>query len=81
MPEGVHPALRHFLYDTAQSSNQQALGTLLEIVPASQVVFGTDYPYRTCVEHVARLRAMNLPAEDMRLIERGNAVRLAPRLG
>ena len=81
MPEGVHPAIRHFLYDTAQSSNPEALGTLMKIVPASQIVFGTDYPYRTCVEHVVNLKKMDLPQADMQAIERGNAMRLMPQLG
>ena len=80
LPNGVHPALRHFLYDTAQSTNKQALGTLMQVVPTSQIMLGTDYPYRTCVEHVANLTRMGLPAADTAAIERGNAVRLVPRL-
>ncbi len=80
LPNGVHPALKHFLYDTAQASNPQALGTLMSLVPASQIVFGTDYPYRTCVEHVKNLAAMNLKPEDLAAIERGNAARLMPQL-
>ena len=81
MPQGVHPAIRHFNYDTAQASNPQALGALMGLVPASQILFGTDYPYRTCVEHVKNLAAMNLAAPDLQAIERDNAVRLTPRLG
>ena len=79
LPNGVHPALEHFLYDTAQSTNREALGTLMEVVPTSQILFGTDYPYRSCVEHVINLQKLNLPLADMTAIERGNAVRLMPQ--
>ncbi len=81
MPEGVHPAIEHFFYDTAQASNPEALGTLMKLVPSSQIVFGTDYPYRTCVEHVTNLRAMNLAAADLRAIERDNAIRMLRGVG
>ena len=81
LPDGVHPALEHFLYDTAQSINREALGTLMEVVPASQILFGTDYPYRSCVEHVANLKRLGLTLADTAAIERGNAVRLMPQLG
>ena len=81
LPNGVRPALSHFLYDTAQSTNPEALGTLMQVVPVSQILLGTDYPYRTYVEHVANLARMRLSVADTAAIERGNALRLMPRLG
>ncbi len=45
LPNGVHPALEHFLYDTAQSTNPEALGTRMKVVPTSRILFGTDYPH------------------------------------
>lgn len=80
LPDGPRPALRHFHYDTAQASNPEALGTLMKLVPPSQVVFGTDYPYRTCEEHVRNLATMELRPEDLAAIESGNARRLMPGL-
>ena len=79
LPDGVHPALNHFFYDTAQASNPEALGSLMKLVPASQILFGTDFPYRTCEEHVRNLAALGLATDDLAAIERGNAVRLMPR--
>ena len=52
----------------------------MEVVPISQILFGTDYPYRSCTEHVANLRKMALTLADTAMIERGNAVRLMPQL-
>ncbi len=80
LPDGVHPALRHFLYDTAQASNAVAMGALMRLVPASQILFGTDYPYRTCEEHVRNLAALALQPKDLEAIEAGNALRLMPQL-
>ena len=80
LPDGVHPALRHFFYDTAQAANPEALGTLMKLVPASQIVFGTDYPYRTCVDQVRNLAAMGLKPEELAAIESGNARRMMPEL-
>ncbi len=80
LPDGVHPALRHFLYDTAQASNPEAMGALMKLVPPSQILFGTDYPYRTCEGQVRNLAALALPPEDLAAIESGNARRLMPGL-
>ena len=45
----------------------------------SQVVFGSDFPYRTSEEHVKGL-AGHFQAADLKLIERDNALKLLPRL-
>ena len=79
LPGGVHPALRHFLYDTAQAANPAAMDALMKLVPVSQILFGTDYPYRTCEDQMRNLASLGLPAEDMAAIEAGNARRLMPQ--
>jgi predicted TIM-barrel fold metal-dependent hydrolase len=81
VPNGVEHELRRFYYDTAQASHPMALASLTRLVPASQVVFGTDFPYRTAADHVKGLAAWGFSAGDLRAIERDNAVRLMPRLG
>ncbi|MCR0982309.1 amidohydrolase family protein [Roseomonas populi] len=77
---GVRPALGRFLYDTAQAANPVAMGGLLKVVPASQVVLGTDFPYRTSAEQVQGLAGLGLDEETIRRIESGNAEALIPRL-
>lgn len=79
MPEGAAPVLRGFHYDTAQASNPAALGALTQLVPVSQVLFGTDYPYRTAVEHVANLAACGFGPAELRAVERDNAAAMLPR--
>jgi predicted TIM-barrel fold metal-dependent hydrolase len=44
-PRGVRHYLQRFYYDTALSANPHALRSLGELVPAAQVLFGSDYPF------------------------------------
>jgi predicted TIM-barrel fold metal-dependent hydrolase len=80
VPNGVEYELKRFYYDTAQAAHPMALASLTKLVPASQVVFGTDFPYRTAADHVKGLAAYGFSASDLQAIERGNAVKLIPRL-
>ncbi len=75
---GVLSELNRFYYDTAQASNPIAMASLTKLVPATQIVFGTDYPYRGALEHVQGLGEI-FGAAELRLIERNNALRILPR--
>ena len=55
VPNGVLHEVRRFHYDTAQANSPGALAALLKLVPVSQVMFGTDYPYRPGSEVVEGL--------------------------
>jgi predicted TIM-barrel fold metal-dependent hydrolase len=77
--EEVDHELRRFYYDTAQIANAVTIEALVKLVPVSQVVFGSDFPYRTAEEHVKGL-STRFDAADLKLIERENAVRILPRL-
>ena len=79
IPEGVMHYLQSFYYDTASASTIYPLASLMKLVPSSQVVFGTDFPFLTAKATAAELRATNLfTAADLQAIERGNAERLMP---
>ena len=54
------------------------MASLTKMVATSQILFGTDYPYRTAPEQVKGLQEIFSP-EDLKKIERGNAQRLMPR--
>jgi predicted TIM-barrel fold metal-dependent hydrolase len=77
--EQVIPTLRTFYYDTAQASHPGALLSLLNLVDVSQVVFGTDFPYRTSLDHVKGLMAMGFSMSDLTAIESRNAQRILGR--
>jgi 6-methylsalicylate decarboxylase len=79
LPNGVLPELRKFYYDIAQSFQAPPLLGLKKLVPLSQIVFGTDFPFRTTAEHVKGLRESGVfNAHELQAIERDNALRLLP---
>jgi predicted TIM-barrel fold metal-dependent hydrolase len=80
VPNGVAYELKRFYYDTAQASHPMALASLTKLVSASQILFGTDFPFRTSADHVKGLTEFGFSAGDLRAIDRENAVRLMPQL-
>jgi 6-methylsalicylate decarboxylase len=78
-PDTILAELRRFHYDTAQAANPVIMAALSKLVPISQIVYGTDFPYRTSEEHVKGLATI-FSAEDLKAIDRDNAVRLMPQL-
>ncbi len=44
-PKGFLHYLRNFFYDTALSGSTPALSALTKLVPAEQILFGSDYPF------------------------------------
>ena len=64
MPNGAMYELRRFYYDTAQSAHAPAMSALAKVVPVSQIVFGTDYPYHTLAAHVKGLRESGVFTEE-----------------
>jgi 6-methylsalicylate decarboxylase len=82
VPDGTLAELTRFYYDTAQSANKASMSALSAIIPTSQILFGTDFPYRTAIDHVKGLRSSGVFTDAQIMdIERGNALKLLPRLG
>ena len=81
VPGGVMKALQSLYYDTAQAAHPMAMEPLAKLVSAKQILFGTDFPFRTASDHVKGLAACGFQAEELAAIYRGNALRLMPELG
>ena len=81
VPAGIEVTLKKFYYDIAQAAHPIAMSSLLQLVPLSQVLFGTDFPFRTAVDHVRGMSASGLTEAQSQAIKRLNAVRLFPRFG
>ena len=62
-------------------TRQRMRATLLKIAAVSQVLYGTDFPFRTSIEHVEGLRTCGFSTTELNAIERDNALQLLPRLG
>lgn len=77
--EMVQGQLDRYFYDTAQVANPVTLSAMVKLMPISQIVYGTDYPYRTALDHTKGLGEF-FKDEDLKKIGRENALRLLPRL-
>jgi 6-methylsalicylate decarboxylase len=77
--ESVLGEIRRFYYDTAQASNPVAMASLTTMIDRSQIVFGSDFPYRTSLEHVQNLSRL-FNASDLRKIDFENASRILPKV-
>lgn len=76
LPNGVMHELQRFYYDTAQSANPATMSALEKVVPISQVLFGSDFPFKGSMVQAAGLHKCEFGAQDLRAIERENALRL-----
>lgn len=81
VPNGVMHELTRFHYDIAQTANPVPMASFKKLIPTSQMLFGTDYPYGIgCAGHVVALGECGFIAAERAAIERENALRLLPQL-
>jgi predicted TIM-barrel fold metal-dependent hydrolase len=71
--------VRRFYYDTAGSANPVQLQSLKLLVPTSQIVFGTDFPFANPAATVTGVSASGFSAEELRGIYRENAAKFLPK--
>lgn len=72
---GILHELRRMYYDTAQCSNPIALRALRDTVLPSQILFGSDYWYRTSVETIRGLDSAQIFSEpELEMVKNGNAM-------
>jgi predicted TIM-barrel fold metal-dependent hydrolase len=81
MPDGFRASIGRFWYDIAQASNPVATRALRSVVPMERIVFGTDYPFRTSLEHVKGLEGGKVfKRQELAAIYRGNVTQRLPEL-
>ena len=78
-PKGVYYELKKLHYDIANSTNASAMSALMNLVPTSQILFGSDTPYVPIAATANGLDKMTLPDDVRAAINRGNAEKLFPR--
>lgn len=80
-PDGFRATAARFFYDIAQSTHAVPSQALRQLVPVNHIVFGSDYPFRTTLEHVQGLEAAGVySAEELKGIHAGNVERFLPEL-
>jgi predicted TIM-barrel fold metal-dependent hydrolase len=82
IPNGPLHELKKLYYETAGSTLPESFGPLLDMVSASNILFGTDYPWGrlSVADTLAGLLQQGFSPAELRLIERDNPLGLFPRL-
>jgi predicted TIM-barrel fold metal-dependent hydrolase len=79
-PNGVESEVKKLYFDIANGANPSSLAALTKLVPISQLLFGTDFPMVRISITVDGFREYGFSPKDVQAINRGNALRLFPRL-
>jgi predicted TIM-barrel fold metal-dependent hydrolase len=80
VPNGVSYELKKLYYDVANSTNPSSMAALTNLVPTSQILFGSDFPYVSAAVTANGLDHFGLSANDLQTVNCENAIRLFPRL-
>jgi 6-methylsalicylate decarboxylase len=80
VPNGVEFELKRLYYDIASAANPPAMAALMKLVPTSQILFGSDYPFVPIGATAGGMTRLGVSAADLQLIGRDNALALLPRL-
>jgi predicted TIM-barrel fold metal-dependent hydrolase len=80
VPRGVEHELRRLYYDIAISGYRPALAALTSLVPLSQILFGSDHPFRPLAESAGTMNELGLSAAELNAIAWDNALAVLPRL-
>ena len=73
MSKGPLAQMQALCVDTASVTNAAAFAALRELVPVSQIFFGSDYPYVPIDPSVAQLQGLGVSASELQAIMRDNA--------
>ncbi len=79
-PDGIDAALRRLHFDIAAAAYRPNIAALTSLVPASQILLGSDNPYIPLEDTVRGMKEVGFSERDLRAIGRENALRLFPRL-
>ncbi len=72
LPNGVLKEVQKFYYDTAQGHHEGAMLALRQLIPTSQIMYGSDYPYRPGAETRTGLAERQFTQAERVAIDRGN---------
>jgi predicted TIM-barrel fold metal-dependent hydrolase len=80
LPDGFEAAIKRQFYDIASvAMNPGGMAAVLNVIPTSQLVYGSDAPFGSTTVIADRLAQFPLSAAQISAIRRENALRLFPR--
>ncbi len=80
LPKGLLYEVQKLYYDTANFYGPYSWPTMLKLLPVSQILFGTDFPFSSAETVAKGLADVGLKPDELRAIESGNVLKLFPRL-
>ena len=80
VPRGPDYEFQKLYFDTASATNAPAMAAILKLMPASHVMFGTDFPWGNAGNALRGLESVGLSENEIRAIEYESALQLFPRL-
>jgi predicted TIM-barrel fold metal-dependent hydrolase len=80
IPDGTLAELKKLYYDVANSTNPSTMAALMNLVPTTQILFGSDYPYVQIPVTTTGMDRLNLSPQVAAAINRENALAILPRL-
>lgn len=80
LPKGARYEVEKLYYDITTSTSRATLDAIRDVVPITQLLFGSDYPYLPIAQTVQGLEQYGFGDADRMAINRGNAQLLLPRL-
>jgi predicted TIM-barrel fold metal-dependent hydrolase len=81
LPRGLDYELKRQFYDLASvGSSPAGMAAVLKLWPITQLTYGSDVPFGSSVAIAEGITKLGLADADLKLIQRGNAVRLFPHL-
>ncbi len=78
-PQGILHALKGLYCDTASANSAPQLAAMLKFFPASNMLYGSDFPFVKPERDLHEFLAYDMPASTRAAIENGNAKGLFPR--
>ena len=72
-PDGVMRELRRLYYDTANTTAPASMTAVVRLLPISQIVFGSDYPYVATAPQLEELLSLGCSSEQLQAIKFDNA--------
>jgi predicted TIM-barrel fold metal-dependent hydrolase len=81
LPKGLDYELKRQYYDLASVGAAPAgMAAVLKLWPITQLTYGSDGPFGSAVAIAQGITKLGLADADLKLVQRGNAERLFPRL-
>ncbi len=72
-PQGIEAEFKRLYYDTANATHPSSMAALMKLVPSTQILYGSDYPYVPLNTQLKALDSLGLSSKVLSNIKYRNA--------